>query len=277
MDLMTIFWIFLMITALQPVLKQKLLENARQKLIAALEKKRGSRVILLIHRQETMSLLGFPVFRFITIEDSEEVIRAIQMTDPHIPIDLVLHTPGGLVLASYQIAHAIKYRPGKVTVHVPHFAMSGGTLIALAADEIVMGDHAMLGPVDPQIGEYPAASLVKLVQAKPIADIDDRTWILADMGKKAMDQLREHLKELLAEHFSPERAEELARTMTEGRWTHDFPITFEEAQALGLRVNKGLSDELYQLMSLYPQPMKRQPSVEYIPLPKFKEPKQKTE
>jgi ClpP class serine protease len=274
---MTIFWIFIMLTALQPVLKQKLLENARQKLIASLEKKRGSRVILLIHRQETMSLLGFPVLKYITIEDSEEVVRAIQMTDPNIPIDLVLHTPGGLVLASYQIAHAIKYRPGKVTVHVPHFAMSGGTLIALAADEIVMGDHAMLGPVDPQIGEYPAASLVKLVQAKPIADIDDRTWILADMGKKAMDQLREHLKELLAEHFSPERAEELARTMTEGRWTHDFPITFEEAQALGLRVNKGLSDELYQLMSLYPQPMKRQPTVEYIPLPKFKEPKQKTE
>jgi ClpP class serine protease len=277
MDIMTIFWIFIMLTALQPVLKQKLLENARQKLIAALEKKRGSRVIVLIHRQETMSLLGFPVLKYITIEDSEEVIRAIQMTDPHIPIDLVLHTPGGLVLASYQIAHAIKYRPGKVTVHVPHFAMSGGTLIALAADEIVMGDHAMLGPVDPQIGEYPAASLVKLVQAKPIADIDDRTWILADMGKKAMDQLREHLKELLAEHFSPERAEELARTMTEGRWTHDFPITFEEAQGLGLQVTKGLADELYQLMSLYPQPMKRQPTVEYIPLPKFKEPKQKTE
>ena len=275
MDLMTIFWIFLMITALQPVLKQKLLENARQKLIAALEKKRGSRVILLIHRQETMSLLGFPVLRYITIEDSEEVIRAIQMTDPNIPIDLVLHTPGGLVLASYQIAHAIKYRPGKVTVHVPHFAMSGGTLIALAADEIVMGDHAMLGPVDPQIGEYPAASLVKLVQTKPIADIDDRTWILADMGKKAMDQLREHMKELLAEHFTPERAEELARIMSEGRWTHDFPITFEEAQGLGLQVTKGLSDELYQLMSLYPQPMKRQPTVEYIPLPKFKEPREK--
>lgn len=277
MDFMTIVWIFIMLTALQPVLKQKLLESARQKLIASLEKKRGSRVILLIHRQETMSLLGFPVLKYITIEDSEEVIRAIQMTDPNIPIDLVLHTPGGLVLASYQIAHAIKYRPGKVTVHVPHFAMSGGTLIALAADEIVMGDHAMLGPVDPQIGEYPAASLVKLVQAKPIADIDDRTWILADMGKKAMDQLREHLQELLAEHFSPERAEELARTMTEGRWTHDFPITFEEAQGLGLQVAKGLSDELYQLMSLYPQPMKRQPTVEYIPQPKFKEPKQKAE
>jgi len=275
MDFMTIFWIFIMLTALQPVLRQKLLESARQKLIAALEKKRGSRLIVLVHRQETMSLLGFPVFRYINIEDSEEIIRAIQMTDPNLPIDLVLHTPGGLVLASYQIAHAIKHRPGKVTVHVPHYAMSGGTLIALAADEIVMGDHAVLGPVDPQIGEYPAASLVKLVQTKPVAEIDDRTWILADVGKKAMDQLREHLKQLLLEHFPLGRAEELATTMSEGRWTHDFPITFEEAQSLGLRVSKGLPDELYQLMSLYPQPVKRQPTVEYIPLPKFREPKER--
>jgi ClpP class serine protease len=274
MDFMTVFWIFIMLAALQPVLKQKLLENARQKLIAALEKKRGSRLIVLVHRQETMSLLGFPVFRYINIEDSEEIIRAIQMTDPSLPIDLVLHTPGGLELASYQIAHAIKHRPGRVTVHVPHYAMSGGTLIALAADEIVMGDHAVLGPVDPQIGEYPAASLVKLVQVKPVADIDDRTWILADVGRKAMDQLREHLTQLLLEHFPPERAAELAATMSEGRWTHDFPITFEEAQTLGLRVSKGVPDELYQLMSLYPQPVKRQPTVEYSPPPKFKRQKE---
>jgi ClpP class serine protease len=271
----SIFWIFIMLSALQPVLRQKILENARQKLLARLEKRRGSRMILLVHRQETMSLLGFPVFRYINVEDSEEIIRAIHMTDPDMPIDLVLHTPGGLVLASYQIAHAIKGHRGKVTVHVPHFAMSGGTLIALAADEIVMGDHAVLGPVDPQIGEYPAASLVKLVQTKPVAEIDDRTWILADIGRKAITQLREHVKELLLEHFSPERAGELAATLSEGRWTHDFPITFEEAQALGLHVSKGLQDELYQLMSLYPQPVKRQPTVEYIPLPKFKEPKEK--
>jgi ClpP class serine protease len=275
MDIISIFWIFLMLSALQPVLRQKILENARQKLIARLEKRRGSRVILLVHRQETMNLLGFPVFRYINIEDSEEIVRAIHLTDPDMPIDLVMHTPGGLVLASYQIAHAIKGHRGKVTVHVPHFAMSGGTLIALAADEIVMGDHAVLGPVDPQIGEYPAASLVKLVQTKPIAEIDDRTWILADIGRKALDQLREHVKELLLEHFSPERAGELATTLSAGRWTHDFPITFEEAQALGLHVSKGLHDELYQLMSLYPQPVKRQPTVEYTPLPKFKEPKEK--
>ncbi len=275
MDVITIFWIFIMLTALQPVLKQRLLESARQKLIARIEKRRGSRVILLVHRQETMSLLGFPVLRYINIEDSEEIIRAIHLTDPELPIDLVLHTPGGLVLASYQIAHAIKNRPGRVSVHVPHYAMSGGTLIALAADEIVMGDNSVLGPVDPQIGEYPAASLVKLVQTKPIADIDDRTWILADVGRKAMDQLRSQVGDLLADHFPRERAEELALTLSEGRWTHDFPITFEEAKALGLHVSKDLDSEFYQLMSLYPQPVKRLHTVEYLPQPKFKEPKQR--
>ncbi len=276
MNMITLFWIFIILSALQPVLKQKLLESARQKLIASLEKKRGSRVILLVHRQETMSLLGFPVFRYINIEDSEEIIRAIHMTDPDMPIDLVLHTPGGLVLASYQIAHAIKNRPGKVTVHVPHYAMSGGTLIALAANEIVMGDHAVLGPVDPQIGEFPAASLVKLARTKPVTEIDDRTWILADIGQKAIDQLRALVSALLSDRLPKEKAEELAVTLSEGRWTHDFPITFEEARALGLPVTKGLPDELYHLMSLYPQPVKRLPTVEYIPHPKFKEPKEQS-
>ncbi len=276
MNIMDAFWIFIILSALQPVLKQKLLESARQKLIAQIEKKRGSRVILLMHRQETMSLLGFPIVRYINIEDSEEIIRAIHMTDADMPIDLVLHTPGGLALASYQIAHAIKNRPGKVTVHIPHYAMSGGTLIALAANEIVMGDHAVLGPVDPQIGEYPAASLVKLVRTKPVTEIDDRTWIFADIGTKAIDQLRAQVSTLLADRMPKEKADELAGTLSEGRWTHDFPITFEEAKGLGLPVKKGIADELYLLMSLYPQPVKRLPTVEYIPHPKFKETKEKS-
>jgi ClpP class serine protease len=275
MGMMSVFWIFFMMSALQPVLKQKLLESARQRLIASLEKKRGSRVILLVHRQETMSLLGFPVLRYINVEDSEQIIHAIHLTEPDMPIDLVLHTPGGLVLASYQIAHAIKNRPGKVTVHIPHYAMSGGTLIALAASEIVMGDHAVLGPVDPQLGEYPAASLVKLVQTKPASDIDDRTWILADMGQKAINQLRTQVTALLSGNYSGDKAGELAQTLSEGRWTHDYPITFEEAQALGLPVKKGLPEELYLLMSLYPQPVKKLPTVEYIPQPKFRQTKGK--
>jgi len=275
-DISTIFWIFFMIAALQPLLRKRFLLAMRQRIIGTFEKKRNSRVIVLIHRQEIMSLLGFPIFRYIDIDDSEEVIRAIHMTDPDMPLDLVLHTPGGLVLASYQIAHAIKLHHGKVTVFVPHYAMSGGTLIALAADEIVMEEHAVLGPVDPQLGEYPAASLVRLAENKPISDIDDRTWLLADVGRKAIEQIRSQVKSLLEGKYSTEKAEELARTLTEGRWTHDYPITYEEAKNLGLHVTKDIPPELYQLMSLYPQPVRHQPSVEYIPIPRFKGPAPKS-
>ena len=107
MDPMQIFWLFFMLTALQPVITQRLLEASRKRLIGRIERERQSRVILLVHRQETMSLLGFPVFRYIDVDDSEEVIRAIHLTDPEVPLDLVLHTPGGLVLAATQIARAV--------------------------------------------------------------------------------------------------------------------------------------------------------------------------
>jgi len=270
-DFMTLLWIFFMIAALQPILRQRMLDSARQRLIAAIEKKRNSRVITLVHRQETMSLLGFPIMKYIDLDDSEEVIRAIHMTDPEVPLDLILHTPGGIALAAFQISHAIKNRKGKITAFVPHYAMSGGTLIALAADEIVMGEHAVLGPVDPQIGEFPAASLLKLIETKPIADIDDKTWILADIGKKALEQLRSQIRYLLDGKYDRDKSDELAQILSEGRWTHDYPISYEEAESLGLHVSKELPQEVYQLMGLYPQPVRHRPSVEYTPAPKFKD------
>jgi ClpP class serine protease len=263
-----LFWLFFMISALQPVIQQRLLENSRQRLIANIERKRGSRVILLVHRQETMSILGFPIARYIDINDSEEILRACELTDPEVPIDIVLHTPGGLVLAALQIAHAVYNRKGKVTVFVPHYAMSGGTLIALAADEIVMSPNAVLGPVDPQLGQYPAASLLKVLSKKPIAEVDDQTLILADVGEKAIYQVRESVREFMTRSVKKEKADELAPLLSTGTWTHDYPITFESAQQLGLNVRSDMPKEVLQLMSLYPQPVRRQPSVEYLPVPR---------
>src|SRR5256885_9689475 len=163
-----LFGLFFVFTALQPMLRQRMLEAMRTRKIAQLETQRNSRVILLVHRQETMRLLGFPVARYIDINDSEEVLRAIQMTDDDVPLDLILHTPGGLVLAALQIAKAVGDHKSKVTVFVPHYAMSGGTLIALAADEIVMCTHSVLGPIDPQLGQTPASSVIKVGEEKPM-------------------------------------------------------------------------------------------------------------
>src|SRR3979411_2373102 len=158
MSIGDLFWLFFIFSAIQPLLHEKRIKAMRMRKISQLERTRKSRVILLVHRQETMRFLGFPVARYIDINDSEEVLRAIQMTDADVPLDLVLHTPGGLVVAALQNAKAIREHKARVTVFVPHYAMSGGTLIALAADEIVMCEHSVLGPIDPQLGDSPAAS-----------------------------------------------------------------------------------------------------------------------
>src|ERR1700730_13465621 len=161
MSIGDLFWLFFMFSAIQPILRQRMLEAMRVRKINQIENQRNSRGILLVHRQETMRLLGFPVARYIDINDSEEVLRAIQMTDEDVPLDLVLHTPGGLVLAALQIATAVRDHKAKVPVFLPDYGMSAGTLIALAADEIVMCSHSVLGPIDPQIGQSPAASIIK--------------------------------------------------------------------------------------------------------------------
>jgi ClpP class serine protease len=273
MSFTDLFWLFFMFSALQPVLRQRMLEAMRTRKIAHLESMRNSRVILLVHRQETMRLLGFPLARYIDINDSEEVLRVIQMTDDDVPLDIVLHTPGGLVLAALQIARAVRAHAGKVTVFVPHYAMSGGTLIAIAADEIVMSKHAVLGPIDPQIGQSPAASLIRVVEQKPIKEIDDQTLVLADVGRKSIAQVKEAARELLERAMPADRAESLAEKLSTGTWTHDYPIFPTTAKELGLPVSTDMPKEVLELLSLYPQPTRMQGGggVEYLPIPRQKE------
>jgi ClpP class serine protease len=268
-----ILWILFLFATLSPVLQRKWLEMRRDNIIDTLQKKRKSRVIALIHRQETFSFLGIPFSRFIDIEDSESVLRAIRLTPKNVPIDFIIHTPGGLVLAAEQIARALVRHTAPVTVFIPHYAMSGGTLIALAGDRIVMDENAVLGPLDPQLGEYPAASLLNIIKKKPTKNLDDKTLILANIAEKALKQVKETVISILMENgVLKEKAKLIAHALTSGQWTHDYPIEYEEAKQLGLPVEVGLPREIYDLMDEYPQAAVRRPSVHYIPFPYQKEP-----
>jgi ClpP class serine protease len=267
MDLGTILSLLFVLFFLVPPLQRWALAARRARAISALQRDRHSRVIALIHRQETVGFLGVPLYRFIDIQDSEEILRAIRLTPNETPIDLVLHTPGGLVLASEQIAYALKAHAAKVTVLVPHYAMSGGTLIALAADEILMDAAAVLGPVDPQLGDTPAASLLRVASSKPVERIDDRTLIMADVAEKALRHMREVVRGLLAPRIKGKKADTVVEELAGGHYTHDDPITVDEAKALGLPVKVGLPEQIYSLMDLFAQEGRRRPSVQYVPLP----------
>ncbi len=258
-----IFLIFLFLI-LFPLVKSRSLNYKRFKQIKSLEEKRESKIITLIHRQEVLSLVGIPFTRFIDIDDSEEILRAIRATADDKPIDLILHTPGGLVLAAEQIARAVDNHPGRVTVMIPHYAMSGGTLIALAADEIIMDHNAVLGPVDPQINGFPAESIMNVARQKSFDEISDETLILDNIAQKAVQQLEHFIRKLLKDKLTEAEIENIIKNLCHGKYTHDFPITCEILRELNLDYSIELPEEVYNLMELYPQPKGRKPSVYHV-------------
>jgi ClpP class serine protease len=260
-----LFWLLLLLFALQPLLTDRFMALQRANTIRAIERNEGTRVITMIHRQERRSFWGFPVSRYINLEDAQTIIAAIKDTPREIPIDLIVHTPGGLVLAAMQIARALQAHPARVRVMVPVYAMSGGTLIALAADEIVMGEFSVLGPIDPQLAGFPAASIVKARDTKPISEVHDLTLVMADMGEKALGQVKRGAVELTRERLGEERSAALAEKLAGGYWTHDYALTAEEARELGLPVKVGVPPEVLRLMTYYPQPV-QQSGVEFLPV-----------
>src|SRR3989440_9221364 len=221
-----LLWFFFIFSSLQPVVQKYLLAQSRRRTLARIAVKRDATVITLIHRQETLSLLGIPLARYIDIDDSQSVLRALRETPAKKPIEIILHTPGGLVLAASQIARALSDHDGRVVAVVPHYAMSGGTLIALAADEIIIDRHAALGPVDPQLGQYAARSLVEVAEMP--GQHQDQTLLLADVGRKALRQVEALVTELLEDRMEPERAHTLAHVLAGGVWTHDHPLMATE-------------------------------------------------
>ncbi len=85
---------------------------------------------------------------------------------------------------------------------------------------------------------------LKAVSKKPVEHVKDDTLILADQSEKAISQVRENVRELLAAKFPAEKAGELAKLLSEGTWTHEHPIAYDTAK----------SSEFLDLMALYPNP-----------------------
>lgn len=262
MDFGTVLLIFFLLVFVVPQVNHWLLLRNRKAQLSRFAKSRGSNVITMIHRQERVSFLGIPFYKYIDIDDSEKVLRAIRLTPDDTPIDLILHTPGGLVLPSAQIAMALKDHPAETRVLIPHYAMSGGTLLALACDKIIMDPHAVLGSVDPQLGDVqggskPAASIIKIAEEKG-NEAEDETLILADISEKAICQLKGLVFELTG-------TEKITEELVSGKFTHDYPITVKKAKETGIEVSTDVPPEVYQLMDMYPQRQVGRPTVEYIP------------
>lgn len=248
----TLLLFVLAVALLWPLFQRRSLDLRRTGGLERIGRARGSRAISLIARRETFRLLGFPLIVRDTVDSAESVLRSIARTPARTPIDLILHAGSNEDLAAEQIAHALVRHAGRVTVFVPYCALESALLIVLAADEIVIDPNAVLGPVAPRVGPYPAVSLLRAAQERGTANLTDEILTLTDQAQKATAQVRALVRELL-EVRNPERetidddADHLAGIV----WTPHYPILLEEAQRLGLPISDALPPEIHNLMELY--------------------------
>lgn len=262
-----LFWLSIALVLLAQLLPRRLSRVRRDGTLQRLARVRGAQVLPLISHWETQRILGVPVARQFVPADPEAVLRAIALTPANVALDVILHAPGDDTLASEQIAHALVRHPGRVTVFVPYHALGSAVLIALAADEIALDPNAVLGPLNPQVGPYPASALLALAQEKPVAALADQTVIMIDQARRVRAQAQAIVTELLvARGNAPEQAAEVAALLTGGGWSAHYPIMVEEAERLGLPVTTKLPRELYALLDLYDTGSRARPSATIVPL-----------
>lgn len=261
--------LFFLYAIIYPQSQLKKIRMKRQAKMRAMEKHHGYKVLTMIHRREAISFFGLPAYQYIDEEDAEQILRWIKKYRDY-PLELVLHTPGGQLHASIQIARALKNHPGKTRVLIAHYSMSGGTLIALAADEIVMDKDAVIGPIDPQIGDlmrghFPASSWIYAAETKK-ENADDLTLVMSDISKKALKLTRNVAKELLegkirAGPGGEDRLDEVVEKLVSGEMIHSTPLSAGEAKELGLPVNTDFPEDVHSFMRLF-RPVKK--TVEYV-------------
>lgn len=128
--------------------------------------------------------------------------------------------------------------------------MSGGTIVALACDEIVMDPDAVIGPIDPQVGDfirgsYPAHSWIYATEMKG-KNADDASFVMRHISEKALRLMSDHLRELLEDRVDEESFEKIEKMHLGGENVHSPPISSFQAREMGLFVTTEVPPQVHR-------------------------------
>ena len=218
----------------------------RDKLKKKIERQNGGSILIeVIHDFGDSPQKRDDARAFIAFEEAMEIMNAVRSINKTGPITIILHTLGGFSLASEFIASAIKQHAGNTTVYVPYVAMSGGTMIALAADKIHLGKNAALGPVDTQYQGYSFEAFKKVYEAKR-EKTGDEVLINYFEFENREKTVRDRVRALTDEHHEPAAVDQLLNA----KLPHDHRVTFDEAKKYGLNVSNECPNEIYEYVEL---------------------------
>ena len=215
----------------------------------------------------------------ITDEDVQGFMEVIHGLDIKKHLDIILHSPGGSPGAAESLVLYLRSKFKHIRVIIPHGAMSAATMIACAADEIIMGKHSYLGPVDPQIiletergyRAVPAYAIIEQFNKakeecrKDISNLP--AWLptlsqyhpgLLAECQNAIDLSKELVEKWLGAYMlkgNTKKAKEIAKKLSDHKYfkSHDRRINYEEAKKLGLKVSMLEDDQKLQdiVLSLF--------------------------
>lgn len=139
-------------------------DRIRRKYLKLLQERTGRNVIIYysgwLQKGELAQKL--PMRFGIGDNDKNGFMACVHRLDKSKGLDLVMHTPGGDLAAVESLVDYLRaVFGGNLRCIVPQMAMSGGTMIALACREIMLGKHSCLGPIDPQVAGMPAHGVIE--------------------------------------------------------------------------------------------------------------------
>ncbi len=244
-------------------------KNKRRKLLRTIEDIRESKVIVYISHTPLDDEILVPLYgQLLKIGKTPK-------------IDLILSSYGGAVDTPYKLVNLVREFCDQFGVIVPFAAKSAATMVAMGADEIIMGPISELGPIDPlvkhplypdiwipvqairyclsyiqrSIAESTEPDLTAVVLSPIINKLDP--WIIGDY-EKAIKASKQYAERLLAQYMfrdHPEQSQAVTKAMVEGYFSHGYPISRKEAsEQLGLKVVDAtgkLWDTIWELYSIY--------------------------
>lgn len=136
------------------------LDAVRRRYLKELSEKTGRNVIA--YYSGFLQRSDAPIQSSIFDGDINAFMNAVHGLDFQKGLDLILHTPGGIVTATEAIVNYLHSVFGNnIRAFIPQLAMSGGTMIACSCRCIFMGKQSSIGPIDPQFGGIPAYGMIE--------------------------------------------------------------------------------------------------------------------
>lgn len=240
-------------------------DNVRRKYIKEISDYTNRDTIIYITAYTTGKMANIPPALVSVINDDIHGFMSALNGLKNDKLDLIIHSPGGSAEAAEQIVNYLRAKYNHIRAIIPQSAMSAATMIACACDEIVMGKHSAIGPIDPQItfptptGAFtaPAQSLLsEFEQAKAeiianpniaplwVSKLKNLPHGILDICKNTTDLSIEKVELWLSSYMFKGEADGKDKAKKIAKWlgtasnykTHGRPIPFNIAKAEGLKI-----------------------------------------